>query len=445
MIFTVYSKVDCPWCTRVKKELNKYGIKYKEVPISSVEQLPEDAKTAGTVPQVYTEEGLRLGGYETTRAYLAENFSQNEKRKTVFNTDNTGHETGDYPLFLGEDLGFVDTINRPYPILDTLFQDQMAQIWNEFEIDITQDRQDMIKAPADYAGAMVETILWQHLADSIASRSITGILLDHVSNSDLENWYNAVALFESIHARTYSHIIKQTFVDPNDALRQGYANFEVIKRSTVLANAFDDLANLPYDAPVETKREHLYVALAALYMLERVNFMGSFAITFGIAELGYYQGIAQLVVLIARDELLHARGGKEILKIEIAKNPESYARVKHKIQEVYDEVLKQEHEWADYLLNKYKILGLSAQSVKDYVTFRSQEVVDVLQLEARYDRLDKSPLPYMEKYLDSSKVQVAAQEMQLTSYLLNSLVDDITNREDFMRKLKDEIRSCRKP
>ena len=35
-----------------------------------------------------------------------------------------------------------------------------------------------------------------------------------------------------------------------------------------------------------------------------------------------------------------------------------------------------------------------------------------------------NPLPYMESYIDSSKVQAAAQEIQLTNYNIGVISDD---------------------
>lgn len=439
VIYTQRHKM-CPYCDKAKQLLHSKGEPFKEIKVKDLTELrscfPERAPD--TVPQILLEgepHAKYIGGYTELVGHFKPAAAE---RRTVFNLENTGHETGEYPLFLGEDLGFVDTINRPYPILDTLFQEQAAQLWNEFEVDITQDRQDMINAPKPLVDCMVKTILWQHLADSIASRSITGILLENVSNSDLENWYNAVAFFESIHARTYSHIIKQTFVDPNDALREGYKNMSVIARSDVLRNVFDDLGNLPRNAPIELRREKLYVALAALYMLEAVNFMSSFAITFGIAELGFFQGIAQLVVLIARDEMLHARGGMNIFKIEIENNPKEYAKVKPKIQEVFNAILEQESMWTDYLFSEGReILRLNKNLVMDYVKYRARPVAASLGLDTA-DLPKESPLPYMERYLDSSKVQVAAQEMQLSSYLLNSVDMSKNNFDDIASQLRAE-------
>ena len=173
--FFIVTKLDCPWCDKAKELLNRHGLTYTAVVVNNKHELWSYFPEAYTVPQIVDqrEQQVHVGGYQELENYLG----IAPKRKTVFNLNNTGHETSEYPLFLGDDLGFADTINRPYPILDKLFQEQMAQVWNEFEVDITQDRQDMLNAPKPIVDSMVKTILWQHLADSIASRSITGILL----------------------------------------------------------------------------------------------------------------------------------------------------------------------------------------------------------------------------------------------------------------------------
>lgn len=440
----IITKHDCPHCVEAKRiltdELNvdffeeeifsrlelhhaldyfkeKYGVEY-----------PRDTGEYTTVPQIILN-GEFVGGCDDLKAKLLAEAkpalntkvtTDRANKKTVFNANNTGNETGKYPLFLGEDPGFKDTIHMQYPILDHLYQLQVSQIWNENEVDLTQDRMDMINADPKVVEMMVRTILWQSLADSIASRAISGILLRHVTNPQLEDWYNAVALFESIHSRTYLHIIKQTFVDPEEALRMGYEMVEAIQRSEVLRCAFDDLMNLPPDAPEDVVREHVYIAIATLYMLERINFMSSFAITFGIAELELFQGISQDVVLICRDEILHAEGGRQILKIEMAEHPEVFNKLRPRMQQLFDEVKNMEYSWTDDLFSEGRgFLGSSAQGVKDYVDYMSQDVADTLGLVTR--KVDKNPLPYMDNYIDTSKVQEAAQEIQLTKYLLNAV------------------------
>jgi len=446
MMYTIYWKEDCIWCDKAKEALNELGLHYKQIEVKSVADLnaklkPFGANPVETVPQI-RKGNKHIGGYQDLIMSLKGEHgilstSEPKQKKTVFNADNKGHETGNYPLFLGEQLGFLDTINSPYPVLDELYQTQLSQIWNEFEIDLTQDRQDMINAKPEIVDLMVKTILWQHLADSIASRSITGILMDYVTNSDLESWYNCVALFETIHARSYSLIIKQTFSNPNEALKNGYADLEVIKRSDILKNAFDDLGNLPFDAPRDQKEEKLYIALAALYMLESLNFMSSFAITFGIVETGIMQGIGQIVSLICRDEVLHGRGGREVLTIQLKENPELAKRLTPHFQKMFDEIIKTELEWTDYLFSDGRqVIGLNPELIKKYVKFMAQPVAATLGLVT--EEIKTTPLPYMETYIDSSKVQVAAQELQLTSYLVNS-VSPLIDTDTFLEELRGEV------
>src|SRR5690606_28653323 len=128
--------------------------------------------------------------------------------KTVFNKDNVGFETNSYPIFLGDTLGVFDTVNIVYPELEQLYQQQMSQMWNEFEVDLTQDKMDMLNCPKDVVDLMVFTISWQYLIDSVAAKSITSLIIQYCTNSEAEGLFTAQALFEVIHARTYSHIVK---------------------------------------------------------------------------------------------------------------------------------------------------------------------------------------------------------------------------------------------
>jgi len=209
---------------------------------------------------------------------------------TVFNKENDLHlEGGIAPLFLGQPLGVIDTINVSRPVFEELYQTQLSQQWNEFEVNITQDRIDMMTMPKNTVDMMVRTIMWQHAADSIASRSIIECLGDHITNSEFHDYATIWSFFETIHGRTYSHIIKQTFVDPNQALVELYDNMQVMNRSKILIDTFNNLKELPMDSPVDVKSRAIIKVIVALFALEAIAFMGSFAVTFGIGETGKFK------------------------------------------------------------------------------------------------------------------------------------------------------------
>lgn len=348
---------------------------------------------------------------------------------TRFNENNTGYESK-YPLFLGDDQGLFDTIHRNYPELEELYQQQLAQLWNEFEVDLTQDQMDMKELDRGTVDLMRKTVSWQWLADSVAGRSISGTLAPFITNSELEGLVNLWSFFETIHARTYSHIVKQTFTDPTEAMKETYANMEVIQRSESIIKAFDRIEALDKDATKEEKQDAIILAFTALFALEAIAFMASFATTFAIGERGYFQGITQLVKLVARDEKLHVRMDYSILNI-LKKDPEwqeAIARNQGEILLILDEVVSNELSWADYVFSEGRqVVGLTADLLKQYVRYMAEPVYSALGARVMFEVPKTNPLPYMDNYLDGSKVQSAAQEIQLTSYNVGALEDDTHN------------------
>ena len=347
-----------------------------------------------------------------------------------FNRHNTGHKEG-YPLFLGQDLGIIDTINVQYPQLEELYQLQVSQIWNENEIDLTQDRMDMLNVPAGLTSIMKETIMWQTAADSMAAKSILESLGKHITNSECLNLATIWSFFEVIHARTYSHIIKQTFTDPSEMIEELYANTAVSDRLQVIQTTFEHMADLGNHATNHEKKCAILNTLTAILGLESIAFMSSFAVTFAITETGVFQGIGQLVKLICRDEVLHTRMAYELLRI-LFSNKDWADAVEHTINDrtdILNSLVQQELGWADTLFTEGRaVIGLNASLLKEYSLFMAKPIYKFMGLPMEHELLATvpvvNPLPYMESYIDSSKVQAAAQEIQLTNYNIGVISDD---------------------
>ncbi|BAV81247.1 ribonucleotide-diphosphate reductase betasubunit [Vibrio phage VCPH] len=349
---------------------------------------------------------------------------------TVFNAHNKGHLQEHYPLFLGEEMGLPNTVHVSYPNLEHLYQEQVVQIWNEFEVGLDQDKVDMETAPIGMVRPMQRTIMWQMLADAVAARSISALLMPWVSNPELENLINLWAFFETIHNRTYAHIVKQTMENPVDVIQETYDNANVIMRSGSIVKAFDELESAAQGTDEQFVKRALIKALVALFALEGISFMASFAVTFAITETGIFQGIGQLVTLICRDEQLHTRFDYEIVKTLKEEGwGAEMAVITDSLKEILDEVVHQEMDWADYIFEEDNIVGLNAGLLKAYVHFMARPIYETLGVPFDFEHEYENPLPYMEKYIDSSKMQTAAQELQITSYQIGAIADDSDNMD----------------
>ncbi|AGN51628.1 ribonucleoside diphosphate reductase subunit beta [Vibrio phage eugene 12A10] len=353
---------------------------------------------------------------------------------SVLNLSNTGWKTGKYPLFLGEELGLHDSMNRPYPEIFRLFKKMKSLDWSENEVNLSKDRMDFETVDKNTYDVMIKTLSWQFEADSLASRSIVSLFAPFISNNDLSQLMLRWSDNEALHALTYSEIVRQCLKDPDEVFEEITGNKNVTERSSKIAESFSNLKTfgakyiLDKDSVTsEDCREVILKTLVSLYCLEQMEFMASFACTFALAERDLFLGIASLVQKIMIDETMHTRMDEAILDI-LMQDPEwvsTFERIKPDIQEIVDTVYKQELSWSDYIFSEGRsIVGLNPTLLKEWVEYKSQIVYNKLELEQPFEAVQDNPLSWMDRWLDIDGFQQAAQETDLTNYRLNSVVDD---------------------
>lgn len=73
-MYTVYSKSNCPFCTKAKRLLTDNNIDFIEKDVTQPDikkELLSIVPNAKTVPQILDENGKRIGGYEELLKYLS--------------------------------------------------------------------------------------------------------------------------------------------------------------------------------------------------------------------------------------------------------------------------------------------------------------------------------------------------------------------------------------
>lgn len=168
--------------------------------------------------------------------------------------------------------------------------------------------------------------------------------------------------------------------------------------------------------------------------LEAIRFYVSFACSFAFAERQLMEGNAKIIKFIARDEALHLTGTQHILNIMAAgqDDPEMAEIAEECKKEAYDLFLaaaEQEKEWADYLFKDGSMIGLNRDILVQYVEYitniRMQAVGLPLPFQAR-----SNPIPWINAWLVSDNVQVAPQEVEVSSYLVGQ-IDSKVDTKDF--------------
>ena len=355
------------------------------------------------------------------------------------------------PMFFGQNVNVARYDQQKYETFEKLIEKQLSFFWRPEEVDVSQDRIDYAALPEHEKHIFISNLKYQTLLDSIQGRSPNVALLPLVSIPELETWIETWTFSETIHSRSYTHIIRNIVNDPSIVFDDIVTNEEIIKRARDISSYYDDLirdsqlyslygeGTYTVDSKecvvtLRNLKKQLYLCLMSVNALEAIRFYVSFACSFAFAERQLMEGNAKIIKFIARDEALHLTGTQHILNIMAAgqDDPEMAEIAEECKQEAYDLFLaaaEQEKEWADYLFKDGSMIGLNKDILVQYVEYitniRMQAVGLPLPFGAR-----SNPIPWINAWLVSDNVQVAPQEVEVSSYLVGQ-IDSKVDTKDF--------------
>lgn len=91
---------------------------------------------------------------------------------------------------------------------------------------------------------------------------------------------------------------------------------------------------------------------------------------------------------------------------------------------------EQEKEWANYLFKDGSMIGLNKEILNQYVEYITNLRMQAVGLQPAFDNAFSNPIPWINTWLSSDNVQVAPQEVEISSYLIGQ-VDSTVGLDDF--------------
>ena len=87
----------------------------------------------------------------------------------------------------------------------------------------------------------------------------------------------------------------------------------------------------------------------------------------------------------------------------------------------------EEKAWADYLFKDGAIIGLNEELLYHYVEYIANRRLKALGMDAIFDApVNTNPLPWTQKWISGSEVQVAPQETEISSYVIGGVKQDVS-------------------
>lgn len=354
------------------------------------------------------------------------------------------------PMFFGAPVNIARYDVQRYPVFERLIEKQLSFFWRPEEVDVSRDKIDFNNLPDHEQHIFISNLKYQTLLDSIQGRSPNVAFLPLVSLPELETWIETWSFSETVHSRSYTHILRNIVVAPGVIFDDIMVNEEILKRASDIGQYYDELIRLGQlynllgegshqidgkvvNVSLRALKKALYLCMMSVNALEAIRFYVSFACSFAFAERKIMEGNAKIIRLIARDEALHLNSTQHIISImQSGRDDPEMAEIAAECEtEAYNLFLKaaeQEKEWAKYLFKDGSMIGLNEQILCQYVEYITNQRMKSVNLAAPYPE-QSNPLPWMKNWLESDAVQVAPQEVEVSSYLVGQ-IDSAVDEDD---------------
>jgi ribonucleoside-diphosphate reductase beta chain len=331
-----------------------------------------------------------------------------------------------------------------YRQFDKLTDKQLGFFWRPEEVDVLRDAKDFKDLTSHEQHIFTSNLKRQILLDSVQGRSPSLGFLPLATLPELETWIATWTFNETIHSRSYTHLIRNVYSDPSEIFDQMLEVEEIIACANGITRYYDDLVeySIAYQmlgvgnhdingrkveiTEYELKKK-LWLALASVNVLEGIRFYVSFACSWAFAELKKMEGNAKIIKLIARDENVHLAFTQQMLKILPQDDPD-YVSIREEtmpeLVQMYESAMKQEKDWAAYLFKDGSMIGLNQQLLSDYVDWIGHKRMTAVGVPTTA-RGGSNPLPWTQKWIAGAEVQVAPQETEITSYVIGGTKQDV--------------------
>ena len=332
-------------------------------------------------------------------------------------------------MFLDEsvDIQRFDVVK--YPQIEKITEKQLGFFWRPEEVDISKDKKDFDSLTEHEKHIFTSNLKRQILLDSVQGRAPNIAFLPIASLPEVENWIETWSFFETIHSRSYTHIIRNVYPDPS-AVFDGMLDIkEILECGNDIATYYDELIKDNNSATnrMDHKRS-LYMCMMSANALEGIRFYVSFACSWAFAELKKMEGNAKIIKFIARDENTHLAATTTMIKKMLEEDKDFVKIAKEKEKEVvrlFTNVIEQEKEWAKYLFRNGSMIGLNETILNQYIEWIGCKRMRALGLPCPYTVSKMNPLPWTEKWIGGGNVQVAPQETEISSYVVGGVKQDM--------------------
>jgi len=366
---------------------------------------------------------------------------------SILNVNNEKYHT-EANAFLDGDLGFQRYDTVKYKQFDKLTDKQLGFFWRPEEVDVSKDSKDFKDLTEHEQHIFTSNLKRQILLDSVQGRAPVEAFGPITSLPELENWIITWTFSETIHSRSYTHIIRNIYNNPTIVFDELADSKEIVECADDISKYYNELIEYSQyyqllgegthkvngktvEINLYDLKKKIWMCVNSVNVLEGIRFYVSFACSWAFAELKKMEGNAKIIKFIARDENVHLASTQYLLTKVLTKEDPDFAKIaeecKEEVSKMFVDAVEQEKEWSNYLFKDGSMIGLNAQLLHDYIEWICCKRMTALGMKCPYTTPQANPLPWTAKWISGAEVQVAPQETEISSYVIGGVKKDVSD------------------
>lgn len=239
-------------------------------------------------------------------------------------------------------------------------------------------------------------------ADSLAANNIVLGTYRHITAPECRQYLLRQAFEEAIHTHAYQYIVESIGLDEGEIFNMYHEVPSIRNKDEFLLPFIDVIADpLFKTGTMENDQKLLKSLIVFAAIMEGMFFYVGFSQILAMGRQNKMVGAAEQYQYILRDESMHCNFGIDMINQIKVENPHLWtAEFRQEIVDLIKKGVELESAYADDTMPR-GVLGLNAQSFKEYVRFIGSRRLSQLGLPPQYN--DENPFPWMSEMIDLKK------------------------------------------
>jgi ribonucleoside-diphosphate reductase beta chain len=239
-------------------------------------------------------------------------------------------------------------------------------------------------------------------ADSIVANNLVLAVYKHMTSPECRMYLLRQAYEEAIHTHAYQYIVESLALNESEIFTMYKRVESIYNKDNFTSELVADILDPNFKTgTLESDQKFLENLIDFYVIMEGIFFYSSFAAMLSFRRRNLLPGTAEQFQYIMRDESMHMNFGIDMINQIKLENPHLWTSIFQKrISNKIVKAAELEEAYAHDLMPR-GILGLNADSFKDYTQYVADRRLQAIGLPVRFS--SKNPFPWMSEAVDLVK------------------------------------------